>query len=186
MKALKEDNTFRALVQDSLPDFFSFAFSSLRKIGNEYGVSPEMNCAVKLVDEVIAKSIEEMKELYGEKNFEVQVIVLNTDGEKVSEEVEGRLKKVLPAGLVARSSISQYYPNIYLTESVATPKKEKLCNSVSQALSDLDVEAVCMPDAFALNAESMRVLQTTRAATNDTTSEAATFQIILWSRYIGS
>jgi hypothetical protein len=180
VRMLNADHEINALTVDDVPDMFSFGFTGLNKIEATYGAdSAEMKCALDLVDSTMSKAIEGIKSVYG--NILTEALVVSPDGDKISTEVIDKLKEAVPAGLIERSNIRKFYPNLYLTESIPAAKKERLCASISNALADLHMEAVCMPEpAFAMDAESMKVLQSTRATTNET-SEAAIFQIVLWS-----
>eukprot|EP01089_Gocevia_fonbrunei_P023268 TRINITY_DN973_c0_g2_i1.p1 TRINITY_DN973_c0_g2~~TRINITY_DN973_c0_g2_i1.p1 ORF type:complete len:437 (+),score=139.01 TRINITY_DN973_c0_g2_i1:288-1598(+) len=182
VRMLNADHEINALTTDDAPDMFSFGFTALNKIEAVYGAdSAEMKCALNLVDSTMSKAIEGIKSIYGGKIL-AEAVVVSPNGDKISTEVADRLRKAVPAGLVEGSNIKKFYPNLYLTESISSAKKERLCASISNALVDLDMEAVCMPEpAFAMDAESMKVMQSIRADSGNETSEAAIFQIVLWS-----
>jgi len=124
-------------------DFFSFHFQSLSNLYAKYGNSEEYDCAVAMVDAVIAH----ITEVYGEKAKYLRTILYFADNYRTQEvqvAIESVVKDyvVVPNGLMPFSSIVNFLPHIYLTKN-GLQKEHDICEALVKALSNVNVDVIC-------------------------------------------
>eukprot|EP01087_Luapelamoeba_hula_P002993 TRINITY_DN1281_c0_g1_i1.p1 TRINITY_DN1281_c0_g1~~TRINITY_DN1281_c0_g1_i1.p1 ORF type:complete len:536 (-),score=72.89 TRINITY_DN1281_c0_g1_i1:70-1596(-) len=178
---LNSDANLKALVDDSTPDYYSFAFSGLKAIRTKYGASStEYAAALALVDAAIAKMVNFVESAYPSQTLVSLVALpvptvpehLNVIVEKASVTLENMLAV----------SVDNHFPQLYFAASVTSEQRETACAMLSEVLAGVDAQVYCLPmsDAFAAKSSlSRRQDVAEEEATAD--DEYSSFQIVLWS-----
>jgi hypothetical protein len=174
--ALKTDSSLLELVKDSLPDIFSFAFSSLKGIMRTYGEdSDQLRAALYILDGTLTSVIEEMSQLYQEK-LTVEVVFLGvTSYSSLHQDIKARgaVYKVVANEVNNKESFDAYFPTIYLRDQRTT---EQMCSTLQNRLpADLKVNCPARRSIW------LRQDNNSNGTTPTNSTDAAAFQVILWS-----
>jgi len=128
---LKSNSDLQISIQDSIPDLFSVAFSSIKGIQQHYGKdSSQLKACIYILDELVASTINEISAMYRGK-LSVELVFLGTSGvdQIQSNEViktsffDKYLKFFLNHG-VNKDEYENTYPYVYLTIKENEDRKE--------------------------------------------------------------
>jgi len=177
--ALKTDQTLRDIAKDSLPDMFSFAFSSLKGIKRVYGPdSDRFKAALYILDSTLTTVVQELSAMYGENKLSVEVVFLGVSASSALNQdlkLRSEVFKVVQADVYSKPTFDAYFPSVYLLDRSA---QEAHCFKLQTRIS-AEYQVHC-PSSFVQR--SFLDDANTSNGTNPVTSEdAAAFQVILWS-----
>jgi len=179
IKVIENDKILLSLINDKVPDFFSFSFASLKnlKAKNDVG-STKFAVAINLLDSTLLDVITKLNSLYSEK-LAVEIFFLGTPAaEKLSEDVP--LKATVFSALkgsVNKALFDAYFPSIYLKK---VKDQEGICHRVREEILN---EVICTDHKSHVPSlsELVRATQSTSTEVGDTPLDTATtFQTVLW------
>jgi len=168
---------FSELIQDNIPDLFSFSFASLKTL-KKRGDASKYAAAVQLLDETLLKVFNELSTIYGGK-ISLEVVFLGTPAfEKISQDT--KLKDQLFALLkdkVNKDTFDKYFPSIYLIKS----GNQEVCQRVREEIPN---EIICTNHRSYVPSVKEMVRLVTEASVGDTLDDAVVFQTVLWMSII--
>lgn len=130
-------------VKDSMPDLYSFVFSSLKGIQTKYGAnSEEFSAALTLVDKSTEALLTTLNSLY-EGRVATTVAALNardTSSERVKNIVHARVAKLL----YDAKDFAEFYPVVYVrTNEFVGYSRDLMCDSLQKAM-DRNGRVLCV------------------------------------------
>jgi hypothetical protein len=153
LNVLETDSGVSVLVGDSVPDFYSFAFASLKGIKSTYGENSDIFVAsIKLVDCAIQQTAAKLEALYG--RIVSAVVCLDTQS-VVSDKIKTTVYESARASLQHQEDFELHFPSLY----VRNGKVAQTCQQVRSALGPL-AEVHCFSSSFDWVAEDPNILPT--------------------------
>jgi len=181
VKRLAIHGPFTTLIDDDVPDFFSFSFSGLQLLKEKYGEqSQKLVVAMRLLDEFLSEIVSDLNRLYQSR---LVTEILFQDKE-VYPKLSSECLKVLRNYLMSSSDLQLTFPNIYLTRGISLSERNRLCESLQNNLEN--AVAVCGADNFVEHQFLHRGFNDISNASNSTNStgftndQIAAFNISLW------
>jgi len=188
-------SSFPTLINDDIPDSYTFTLSSLSPILEKYGrSSPQFVSSLILVDLAIGKILNQMSSLYSGRM--VTEIILMGSHPSIRSPMDTRtvfaqLSRLLPNKYNNNNNnddnndMLKYYPNIYI--DTANTDLNDICRVLSMELSPSGVDVFCPSFSEASLLATTELLSNnpmhpmaTASSTNTTTIRIANYQITLW------
>lgn len=171
-----QDGEINQLTKDSIPDFFSLGFSSLKGLKEKYGEnSTEFKEAFLILDIFIDKAIKELSFLYAD-HLAVEIVFLGIPAqERLRTKEFTKLQKDVLQILgkeVDKETFDKQFPIIYLKEPFHV---QYICNQVEEEIQKYSVEIFCVDPSNSIS----RIMKSDRpvGASEDT----QTYQIVIWA-----
>jgi len=182
VEVLKDNADLKAKVADSLPDLFSFAFSSLKGLKSKYGVdSHQFQASVYILDSTLYKVINEMSEMYNGR-LSAEVVFMGVSPYTSLSQDKQRIKEVFSLvknDVVSKESFEAYFPTIYL---INPDKQEAICNKLKSALDSSNLKVHCpVHTGYYVESFYNKLADDSNGTTPTKSDAAASFQVILWS-----
>jgi len=181
-EVLSKSGYFSGLINDKVPDLFTYSFSSLKALKMKNGVdSPKFSAAMGLIDETLLQVFKTISSLYSEK-VSFEVVFMGTPAyEKLAEdkELKNRLLSLLKDN-VNKQTFETYFPSIYLKEP---SHQVSICQRVREAIAN---QVICTDHNTRVPtvAELVAAVSQTVTADTDYNEIATTFQTVLWMSII--
>jgi hypothetical protein len=142
LNTLETDSRISALVVDSVPDFYSFAFASLKGIKATHGEQSDMFIAsLLLVDNAIQQAVAKIDTLYNGRTVSA-VACLDTQT-VVSDKIKAAVYESARTSLQSQEDFDLHFPSLY----VRNGKAAQACTRVKNALGKL-AEVHCFASTF--------------------------------------
>jgi len=169
LNTIETDSSLSALVVDSVPDFYSFSFSSLKNIKEIYGEKSDIFVAsILLVDSAIQQAFSKLDSLYDGRAVSA-VACLNTQT-ILSDQVKNAVYESARHFLQSKEDFDLHFPSLYLRNGNAGQACTKIKNAVGSS-----AEVHCFTSTY-----NWVVEQTNVQSTNTTELNVAAFWIFVF------
>jgi len=177
---IRSDPDLKNFVADSIPDLFSFAFSSLKGVRELYGISsPQFEEAIQIFDETLLHLISELSSLYGNK-LSVEMVFLGNlayPALQSNSVLKSKVYRLMENCVESEDSFARFFPMIYLTSHI-----HECCQILTDA-SLPDIEVFCPAQSHflpSLDWGGWFENQQNNSVVPNSSVDYAQFQILLW------
>jgi hypothetical protein len=142
LRKLETDSNLIALIDDSTPDFYSFAFASLKSIKAKYGVnSDNFAVAVMMVDSAVQRSFAKLDKFY--KGRTVSAVACLDTQTVVSDNVKQIVYNTAKNAFQNQEDFELHFPSLY----VQNGDVDNVCANLKAALSN-EASVHCFASAY--------------------------------------
>jgi len=135
---LEHNAVLNDLVNDKIPDFYTFAFSSLKDLKAKYGAdSARVQIAFSLLDHTISKVCETLGKLYHHKLL-AEAVFLGSEEQADKKVILEKIQSTLLSQLADQQHVAQYYPHIYLDPGLDEAQKKRLLFFAARSACSLE------------------------------------------------
>lgn len=177
VESAKNDAQFKRLITDQYADMITITFSSIKSLKEKYGVSQKLEALLKVLDSAVSELMNTLNGAYSGRLAHQIIFLGSSPTAKLNNNKQ--LKKVvfglIHHDIVSKENFDKYFPSLYLDRS---SDFALVCNNLVNSLNVEGYKVYCfdkVEEEAYFNHYGIR-------ASNDTgNSDAAIFQITLWS-----
>lgn len=172
----------KVLVDDSVPDLFTFAFSAIKGLQARYGKdSTQVTAALLILDGTLSKAVSDFKILYGRVAVEIAFVgvpAYTKVQESASAQTKADVYSVIKTQIKNKDLFNAAFPVIY------ADNVETACQTLkTQGFSTLDnLDLTCPTKRLSLSGKNLK--ETRSISDSQNYPDYASFNIILWTSII--
>eukprot|EP00455_Lapot_gusevi_P027881 TRINITY_DN2961_c0_g2_i1.p1 TRINITY_DN2961_c0_g2~~TRINITY_DN2961_c0_g2_i1.p1 ORF type:complete len:561 (+),score=210.15 TRINITY_DN2961_c0_g2_i1:61-1743(+) len=185
LEKLQTDEALKALVQDDIPDAYSFTFAAIKDIRDKHGEeSPLFGVAVRLLDLALPQLMDRYAALY-QNSALTEFVMLGSDHHGLDSTVFDAVQEVAST----ESGLEEHFPSVYVHDRSHVAF---VCRALRQKLKPSEAQVLCLDGQHSnLELEQYSLAGVSASASNGSSSgnssnvitarDIANYQICLWT-----